>query len=514
MTRRAVWQLVVTLFSLRAVVLADVTLPAIIGPNMVLQAGMQVPIYGWADAGEKVTVRFRDQAKSCIVDRTGRWCIRLAPMAADGPNELTIIGKNTITLANVLVGEVWVCSGQSNMAWPVRASNNAEAEIAAANYPRIRLFTVALRPSLKHESDTQGSWVECSPQTVPNFTAVGYFFGRILHEELNVPVGLINSSWGGTACEAWTSREALEGDPSFRPVLQRWSAAVRAYPEDKTAYEAARADWKRRADEAKAKGEPFTEHAPSPPLFEQKQHMPGGLFNGMISPLVPYAIRGVIWYQGESNVGRAYAYRRLLPTMIRDWRDHWGQGPFAFLIVQLANFMARKDEPLDSAWAELREAQTMTAQTVENTSQAVTIDIGEENDIHPKNKQDVGKRLALIALARTYGKGIEYSGPMYHSMTVEGNKIRIKFTHADGLTAKNGGPLKGFAIAGDDKRFVWAEATIDGSTVVVSSPQVPRPVAVRYNWADNPEGNLYNSAGLPACPFRTDKWTGVTEGRW
>jgi sialate O-acetylesterase len=514
LTRRLTWLLALTAFVLALPVVADVKLPAIIGSNMVLQAGMPAPIYGWADAGEKVTVKFRDQELTATTGADGKWSVKLAALTAGGPDEMSIAGNNTLTLTNVLVGEVWVCSGQSNMGFTVQGANNAPEEIAAANYPQIRLFTVARRPSDKPEADTTGSWVECSPQTVPGFTAVGYFFGRTLYQDLNVPVGLINSSWGGTMAEAWTSHEALAAVPAFQPVFQRWADAEANYPQQKATYDAKLADWKKRADEAKAQGQPFTERAPGQPLFDMKQHMPSGLYDGMIQPLIPFALRGAIWYQGESNAGRAYAYRELMPMLIRDWRSNWGEGPFPFYMVQLANYMARKDQPSDSAWAELREAQTMTAQTVENCGQAVIIDIGEEKDIHPKNKQDVGKRLALIALARDYGKAVEFSGPMYDSMAVEGNKIRLKLTHAEGLVAQGGEPLKGFAIAGEDKQFVWADATIDGETVLVSSAQVASPVAVRYDWADNPDGNLYNAAGLPACPFRTDDWPGLTVGKY
>jgi sialate O-acetylesterase len=423
---------------------------------------------------------------------------------------MTITGNNALTLTDVLVGEVWVCSGQSNMGMTVQGVNGAPEEIAAATYPQMRLFGVAHRPSATPEADTQGGWVGCSPQTVPGFTAVGYFFGRKLHQDLQTPVGLINSSWGGTMAEAWTPRESLEADPDFAPVLKRWADGEAGYPQQKVDFDAKLADWKKRADEAKAQGQPFTERQPNPPLFDQKHHMPASLYNGMIVPLIPFAIRGAIWYQGESNAGRAYAYRKLLPTMIGDWREGWGQGNFPFLIVQLANFMARKEVPGESAWAELREAQTLTAQGVENSGQAVTIDIGEEKDIHPKNKQDVGSRLALIALARTYGHPVEYSGPQFASLAIEGDRARARFTHADGLTAGEGGPLKGFAIAGADRRFVWADATIEQDTVVLSSPEVAEPVAVRYAWADNPDCSLRNAAGLPACPFRTDDWPGVT----
>jgi len=490
---------------------ADVKLPAVIGDNMVLQRHQRVPIWGTADPGERVTVTFAGQQVSAAADRDGHWLVRLNSLAAGGPREMTVAGKNTVELQNILVGEVWACSGQSNMQWSVRASNNAEEEVAAADYPEMRLFTVPRVPSSKPTTDIEAQWVVCTPETVPNFTAVGYFFGREVHKTLNVPVGLINTSWGGTPAESWTTRPTLETDPEFRPIVDRWIQAEQSYPEQKEKHEEALAKWKEEADKAKAEGKQ-PPRQPGPPLFEVKQYEPGSLYNGMIFPLIPYAIKGAIWYQGESNAGRAYQYRELFPAMIRDWRREWGQGAFPFLFVQLANFMAREAEPADSAWAELREAQCMTLDLV-NAGQAVIIDIGEEKDIHPKNKQDVGRRLALNALAMAYGQEIVYSGPVYRSMAVESSKIRLAFDHVGGGLVAQGGKLQGFAIAGEDRKFVWAEATIDGDTVVVHSDQVPRPVAVRYAWANNPQCNLYNQEELPASPFRTDAWPGVTEGK-
>ena len=488
---------------------ADVKLPAVFTDNMVLQQGHRLPVWGWADAKEKVTVTLAGQAASTWADDEGEWSLRLGAMGAGGPHEVTVQGNNTLTLTNVMVGEVWVCSGQSNMQWTVGNSNNAQAEIAAANYPNIRLFTVKRRPSSTPESDTEGSWVTCTPETVPGFTAVGYFFGRDLHKELGVPIGLINTSWGGTRCEAWTSTPGLSRDPELQPIFDSWAKAEELYPEQQKDYEAKRAEWQKAVEKAKAEGTPAP-RGPGAPLFAQKQHAPAGLYNGMIQPLIPYAIRGAIWYQGESNAGRAYQYRNLFPTMIRDWRENWGQGAFPFYFVQLANFMAVKPDPAESAWAELREAQSMTL-SLKNTGQAVIIDIGEATDIHPRNKQDVGKRLALNALAETYGREIVYYGPEFVFQRIEEDSIRLFLDHlGGGLVAKDGPELAGFAIAGRDRQWVWANARIERDTVVVSSPQISRPVAVRYAWADNPVCNLYNQAGLPAQPFRTDDWPGVT----
>jgi sialate O-acetylesterase len=340
---------------------------------------------------------------------------------------------------------------------------------------------------------------------------VGYFFGRELHRSLGVPIGLINTSWGGTPAESWTSLDTLTGNADLKPIVDRWNHALAEFPKANEQYQKEFADWKEAAEKAKAEGK-TAPPAPRPPLGPDHPHRAAGLFNGMIVPLVPFAIRGAIWYQGESNAGRAYQYRTLLPAMIQDWREAWGQGEFPFLIVQLANFEARPPQPEGSDWAELREAQTMTL-ALPKTGMAVTIDIGEAKDIHPRNKQDVGRRLALAAQRIAYGNHLVYSGPVYDSMKIEGSKIRIRFQHVGGgLMAKGDAPL-GFTIAGEERNFVPAHATIDGDTVVVWSDQVSDPVAVRYGWADNPVCNLYNNAELPASPFRTDDWPGLTKER-
>ena len=493
---------------------ADVKLPAVISDNMVLQHGMEVPIWGWAEPGEKIEVRFGIYSYGwrTTTGKDGKWMVKIGPLRAGGPYEIIIKGNNTITRKNILVGEVWVCSGQSNMQWSVRQSANAEQEIAAADYPNIRLFTVERKPAEEPQSDCVGDWQLCSPQTVPGFSAVAYYFGRKLHKELNVPVGLIHTSWGGTPAEAWTSKKTLESDPDFEPILKRYDDAIAKYPQAKKKYEEDVKKWKEAVKKAKAKGKKAPRR-PSRPFGPWNPHSPAGLYNGMIAPLIPYGIGGAIWYQGESNAGRAYQYRKLFGAMIANWRNDWGQGNFPFLFVQLANFMAVNPEPSESAWAELREAQLMTL-ALPKTGMAVIIDIGEANNIHPKNKQDVGKRLALWALARSYGKKLEYCGPIYKSMRVEGSKIILHFDHVgSGLVAGGGGPLKGFAIAGADRKFVWADAKIDGDTVVVSSDKVSEPAAVRYAWADNPVCNLYNKEGLPASPFRTDDRPGITVGK-
>jgi len=492
--------------------LANIRLPAIIGDNMALQTGDRIRLWGWADPNEeiKISVSWRDAKWPIQADETGKWQFAMAAPVVGGPYTITFEGKNTVTVKNILAGQVWVCSGQSNMEWPVRNSANSELEIANAKYPSIRLFTVEKAVADQPQEDCKGKWVECNPETVPGFSAVAYFFGRELHQALDQPIGLINTSWGGTPAEAWTSLPMLEENPNFEPILTRYKDAVAAYPQAMAKYKEDLGKWNEAAAKAKAEGKPTPGNRPGAPFGPGHPHSPAGLYNGMIAPLMPYTISGAIWYQGESNAGRAYQYRELFPTMIKSWWNNWGQGDFPFLFVQLANFMEVKDTPGESAWAELREAQMMTLD-IPNTGMAVIIDIGEAKDIHPKNKQDVGKRLALWALANTYDKDVVYSGPLYKSMEKNGDKILLHFDHCDGgLVAKGGEPLKGFAIAGEDRKFVWANATIEGNTVVVTSSEVANPLAVRYAWADNPVCNLYNKAGLPASPFRTDTWPGVT----
>jgi sialate O-acetylesterase len=431
-------------------------------------------------------------------------------MKTGGPLEMTITGRdNALSIKDILVGEVWIGSGQSNMQWCVKDSNNGKDEAAAANYPSVRLFYVERKVATSPRYDCKGEWKVCTPETVPEFSAVLYFFGRDLHKELNLPVGLIHSSWGGTPAESWTSRPTLEADADLKVIPARWDDKIANYPKAKAEYDAAMKSWKEAAEQAKAAGQPEPKK-PGAPQGADSPWLASGLYNAMIAPLVPYAVQGAVWYQGESNAGRAFQYRKLFAAMIKDWRKAWGTKDFSFYFVQLANFTQTKPDPDESDWAELREAQTM-ALKLKKTGMAVAIDIGEAKDIHPKNKQEVGRRLALNALEKNYGRDIAFSGPMYKSMSVKGGEIVVKFTHAgDELVAKGGDALKGFAIAGADKKFVWADAKIKGKTVVVSSPGVDKPVAVRYAWANNPVCNLYNGAGLPASPFRTDTWPGLT----
>ncbi|HSE20434.1 MAG TPA: sialate O-acetylesterase [Pyrinomonadaceae bacterium] len=663
MTTPRLFLLLITVFLLlQQQAFAKITVPSLIGDNMVLQSGKQVRIWGHGDPGEQVSIEIAGQKAKAVTDTTGNWATKIGPLKAGGPVDLTITGSNTLTIKNVLVGEVWICSGQSNMEWPLINARNGAEEVAKANYPEIRLFTVQKATSSTPLDDVKGNWVVTTPDKVGQFSAVGYFFGRELNQKLKVPVGLIHTSWGGTPAEAWTQRESLASNPELQPILDRYQESQKDLPERQAEFQKQLATWihqnlyedEGNKGEALGYADPQTSFSDWPSMnlpqfietaglkidgavwfrkeielpqawagktlelnlaaiddydttyfngkrvggigaetpnsysvprqyqipgelvkagrnviavrifdsageggfgtgkmtigpangaqpialagpwmykvesgLEPKspdwgsrpeapgpnnQNSPTVLYNAMIAPLVPYAIRGAIWYQGESNAGRAYQYRTLFPTMIRNWRNVWAEGDFPFYFVQLANWQPIKTEPDESEWAELREAQTMTLREP-NTGMAVIIDIGDTKDIHPRNKTDVGHRLALWALANTYDHKIEYSGPLYKSFTVNGNEIRIKFTHANGLKTSDGTAPKAFAIAGEDKKFVWADAKIEGDEIIVSSKDISKPVAVRYAWADNPVTNLYNKLDLPASPFRTDDWRGLTVTR-
>jgi sialate O-acetylesterase len=621
--------------------------------HVVLQRGVRFPVWGWTTPGSRVNVEMRGKTATAIADAGGKWIARLGPFDAGGPFTLTVKGPQSVTLNDVLVGDVWLASGQSNMEMGITQVNDAQGEVAHADYPQIRLFAVPKVAATSPRTTINARWLVCNPTNIAaggwgGFSAVAYFFGRRLHKELNVPVGLIHSSWGGTAAEGWVSPETLSELKEFAPAVNNlektWADATRP-PAD---YDKALDEWWSKNDPGSAAkpawSEPsfdasdwkrmrlpqFWEDAGLPAYdgvvwFRRTFELPrewagkdlmlslgpvddrdttfvngvrvgalsqwdaprsyrvsasllkpgtntiavrvldtgvgGGIYgkpeqlkieladgggatapislagewsyrasvalaelqtqppqqggndfsvpviryNGMIAPLLPFSIKGAIWYQGETNVGRAAQYERIMATLIRDWRTRFGVGDFPFLVVQLANYLERRDAPFDSEWARLREAQLHVSRNVAHAGLAVTIDIGDAKDIHPKDKQDVGTRLALAALANVYGRRLEYSGPVYRRMKIEGERVRISFDHAEGgLVARDGGRLTGFAVAGVDVRFVWADAVIDGDEVVVSSPEVKRPAAVRYAWADNPAANLYNRAGLPASPFRTD----------
>jgi sialate O-acetylesterase len=614
--------------------------------HAVLQRDVPLPVWGWTEPGQRVKVDFAGQSVETTANDQGRWQVKIGPYPAGGPYVLTVKGPKSAEVKDILIGDVWICSGQSNMEWSVVASNNAREEIASANYPRLRHITIPKKIALEPQSTFEGSWQTCTPETVGLFTAVGYFFGRELNRELNVPIGLIHSSWGGTICEAWASAGALQPMKDFDSALAQIQSDKADAGKPPVKFEQVMAAWWKKSDPGsneqpswsdpnydstawksmtlpghwEGKGLPefdgivwFRKDVMVPESWDGKEAAislgpiddrdttfingveigqsntwlaprnykiaagilkpgrnviavraldtsgPGGffggekdmkltvkevdqaepislagewsykastplgelssvpepestnpnrvtvLYNGMIAPLKPFPIKGAIWYQGESNAGRPAQYRTLLPTMIQDWRAAFEVGDFPFYIVQLANYMEVRKEPVNSMWAELRESQFLATRALPNVGIALAIDIGEARDIHPRNKQEVGRRLALSALAGAYGQDIEFSGPVYKAKELKGNTIRLTFDHiGGGLAAKGSEKLEGFAIAGEDGKYVWADAVIDGDAVVVSSPKVEKPVNVRYAWADNPVCNLYNQVGLPAVPFRTD----------
>lgn len=478
---------------LPAVVLADVKVPNIFGDHMVLQQAQKNRVWGMAAAGEAVTVKIDRQMHSATADKDGKWQVSLDPLPVGGPYELSIKGGNEIKISDVLVGEVWICSGQSNMQWSVDQANDPDLVKLAAKFPKLRMINFPQTGSQEPIWTHDRQWQLCTPETVGKFSAVGYFFGRQLHQTLEVPVGMVNNAWGGSACEAWINRETLAADPQFKPLLDRWAGMEKTYA-DLVANKEAKEDQKR-------------------PLEGQMRGnaRPGNIYNGVLKSHLGYGIKGAIWYQGESNAGRAYQYRELFPLMISSWRKEWNQGDFPFYWVQLADFKNESPDPMESDWAELREAQTMTMAKLPNTGEAVIIDIGEGKDIHPKNKVDVGLRLARWALAKQYGVSLDYHSPQYKSMEKSGNKIVLAFDHVGkGWRPFDVAAPRGFAIAGEDKKFVWADAKIVDGKVEVSSASVPSPVAVRYAWADNPVCNMFNASGLPLTPFRTDDWPGKT----
>ena len=629
---------------------AEVKLPKIFSSNMVLQQGIEIPVWGWASAGEGVSVNLNGVDVRTTTDENGKWMVKLPAQEYGGPFTLSIQGENKIVFTNVMIGEVWVCSGQSNMEWPLINAKNGEKEVAEANYSNIRLFTVPKHVAQFPEDDIEtGEWKECTPASVPNFSAVGYFFGKDLHDKLDVPIGLINTSWGGTVAETWTSPQMIQTDPDFKDQMielqqldlanyrMQKEAEIRKLlggeiPTEDAGMKDGKAvfsepnlndsDWKTiqspglwesqgyididgiawyrkeldlTNDQAQASmslhlgkiddaditflngieiGETNQYDKERVYTIDKKYLKPGKnmivvrvddtgggggmygnpedqfvaigkekielsgdwkfkitkavlqsvdlgpnsyptlLYNGMIHPLVPYGIKGAIWYQGESNADRAKQYQRIFPNLITDWRNHWNQGNFSFLFVQLANYMKPTELPSESTWAELREAQTMALE-LPNTGMASTIDIGNADDIHPRNKQDVGKRLALNALKVAYGQNVVNSGPMFQSVEFKDGKAYITFKEVgSGLAVKDKyGYVKAFTMAGADRKFYWAKARIiNKNTVEVSSGYVPNPVAVRFGWADNPDDlNLYNLEELPAVPFRTDDWPGITK---
>ncbi|BCX46299.1 9-O-acetylesterase [Haloferula helveola] len=502
---------------------AAVELPKMFSDHAVFQRGEAVPVWGWGEPGETVTVEFGGQKVTGKADKDGAWRVELASMDAEAKGrEMTVTGSSSgsAKVADVLVGEVWMASGQSNMQWSLSQTERAKEDIAAANYPEIRLFQSDRVTAATPQTKVGGAWLVTSPETVGRFSAVGYYFGLKLHQELGVPVGILSTSWGGKPSEAFTSREGLLTEPEGKGLVEQLDAAVKSYDEGSATanYEKALAAWKKKAAEIKEANKtaekkqnvPRQPGKPSSPALQPNR--PNSIYNGMIHPWVGYAMKGAIWYQGESNAGRAKQYETIFPQLILDWRRLWKK-ELPFYFVQLANFKKASTEPgVPDEWAELQNAQLLTL-SLPKTGMAVINDIGMANNIHPTNKLDVGNRLARWALAKDYGKdGIVISGPLYKGSKIEADKVRIEFDHAKGLKSRDGGPLKRFEIAGEDQKWFWADAKIDGESVIVSSDKVSKPVAVRYAWASNPEGaNLVNGEGLPASLFRTDDWKLKTE---
>ena len=481
-----------------ATALADITLAPLFREGAVLQRDRPLVVWGRAAAAEKVAVKFRSQAASVITGADGRWQVTLKPEKASAvPSELTATGANQVVVRDVLVGDVWLCSGQSNMAFVLKNALGAEQAIAAADFPLIRQFKVPNVVAEKPADNVGGGWVTCSPATAATFSAVAYFFARDLHQKLNVPIGLVNSSWGGTQIESWISEPALRNDPAATEVYAQWTTLLEDYP-------AKLAEWEAGKKAAKSAGKAMPRGARKPD-GPGSRWQPAGIYNAMIAPLVPYGLRGALWYQGEANGDRHGQYASLFTRMIKQWREDFGQ-PLPFYFVQLANFEGGRGNKRDS-WAYLREAQA-SALALPNTGMAVTIDIGDPKDIHPKNKEEVGRRLALHARKQLFGDQVETDGPVFASAKREGATMRVSFTHAAGLRlqpARSDDRIS-FEIAGEDRKFVPATARVDGDTVVVSSDQVPAPVAVRYAWRNSPDARLFNAAGLPAAPFRSDDW--------
>ena len=512
---------ILTLALAAVVARADVKLPPIFSDHAVLQRDRALPVWGWADPGEQVTVTLGAQKAAATAGADGKWLVKLAPQPmSKEPLTLTVVGKNTITARDILLGDVWLCGGQSNMEFGLGGCN-AQEDIRAADFPLIRHFGVGYNFAATPQTNFTGDWHVCTPQSAPGFTAVGFYFARKVQHETGVPIGLLRSCVGGTGIELWMSQDTLLNTPALESYAKQMRESLAGYQRDLAAAMPALDQWLASARAAQQAGQSL----PMPPKwpdfpFGEQAHRPRcvTLHNGMIQPLLPFALRGAIWYQGENNAGdRLYVEKKR--AMLADWRKFFGNPELPFYFVQLAAWQKPDDNPAHTDdWAIVREQQ-LRCLALPHTGLAVAIDVGDADDIHPRNKADVGERLALWALANDYGKPVEPSGPLFSALKIEDGKARLSFTHVGkGLmvgrkvgraptTEDTGGKLKRFAIAGEDKQWRWAEAKIEGETVVCSSPDVPKPVAVRYAWAINPDGaNLYNRDGLPASPFRTDEW--------
>ncbi len=499
---RLIARAALTLFFALTSARAEVRLPKIFSSHAVLQREQPIHIWGWSDPGEKVSASLNDSSQSVAADRLGRWDVYLPPQKAGGPYQLTVSGTNKIVLDDVLIGDVWFASGQSNMEMPMNGFpgsavlKNAAEEISRANHPDMRLLFVPHKASMFPLSDFEGAvhWSVCSPETAAKFSAVAYFFGREIAEKEHVPIGLIDSTWGGTPAEAWVSMHGLTSDSSLMPLFATWAKMADELAE----LPATRAAEKREDEAARRANAPQPKHSWHP---DAQSWDPSWLFNGMIAPATPFRIKGVIWYQGETNSARERAplYERVFSALIADWRKCWQQGEFPFLFTQISSFTSTPTEE----WPVVREAQLRTL-SVANTGMAVTIDVGDPDNVHPSDKQTVGSRLALAARAIAYRESVEYSGPLFQQTNLENGGMRVWFTHVDGGLVAKDSALEGFEIAGNDHHFVPATAQIDGNSVVVSNPQVETPKFVRYGWKNAPAVNLYNSAGLPASPFTSE----------
>ncbi|MBK8978714.1 MAG: sialate O-acetylesterase [Planctomycetes bacterium] len=489
---------------------AQLTLGAPFQDHMVLQRDRALNVFGHAPAGADVTVSVAGRRAIATADADGRFLAVLPPLAAGGPYRLAAkAGDAEVALDDVLVGEVWIASGQSNMEWQLQRFPDCADDIAASSDPQLRLLLVAKRTATEPLDTLDGQWRAAAPDSVPGFSAVAYFFARELRHHLGVPVGIVASSWGGTRCEAWTRRDAMAGVPSLQPILDAWDALDASYPERRARFDEALAAWEAAKAAAAARGEQAPRRPGEPVSPLDPQH-PSALYNGMIAPLVPMTVRGFVWYQGESNAGRGWQYRHLFPAMIEDWRAAFGQGDLAFLPVQLANFHWNGGD--GTFWADLREGQLRAMQTLPCVGLATAVDIGNPKDIHPDRKDEVGRRLALWARALCYGHAVVPSGPVYSHCAIEGDHVRLSFDHVGGGLRADGDALQGFTIAGPDGNFVPADARIQGDDVVVSAAGIARPCAVRYGWADDPVLSLRNAEGLPALPFRTDALPLPTRG--
>ena len=502
---RIILSLAVIIFIAGSFASANVRLPHIFSDNMVLQRDKELPIWGWADSGEKITIDFTGNTTEATTDENGFWQAKLAPLKAGGPFVMTIKGNNTIQIQNVLVGDVWLCSGQSNMEWPLVSTTDAAKEIADSNYPQIRLLSVPRKTSGMPKNDCDVAWNICGPETSYSFSAIGYFFGRKIYREINVPIGLINSSWGGSRIEPWTPPEGFtltESTQKFSKYIQDTDLNYRKSLEKSLD---SLQDWLTKTKKALADNKPLQPQPdiPKHPLDDYSQ--PTGIYNSMIYPLKPFAIAGALWYQGESNIDDGMLYMDKMKDLIGGWRKVWQEGDFPFYFVQLAPYIYGGDpDRLPIIW----QAQTAAMTAIPNTGMVETIDLVDNiNDIHPRNKKEVGERLALWALAKYYNRPVPaFCGPIYKSMKIEdSNKIRISFEYTgSGLMTRNNQPVTNFEIAGSDKKFVKADAAIENSTVLVWSRDVNKPAMVRFCWNEQAKSNLFNKEGLPASPFTTE----------